>query len=47
VDQSQEDVLCPNEAVVEQPRLFLRKHKNSTSSVCKSFEHSTASIRGQ
>jgi hypothetical protein len=47
VDQAQEDVLRPNETVVQEPRLLLRKHKNSTSPVCKSFEHSTASIRGQ
>ena len=46
VDETQEDVLGANEAVVQQPRLLLRKHEDPTSSVCKSFEHSTASIRG-
>jgi hypothetical protein len=47
VDQAQEDVLGADETVVEQPRLLLRQHKNSTSPVCESFEHSTASIRGR
>ena len=47
VDQAQEDVLGANEAVVQQARLLLCEHKNSTSPVCESFEHSTASIRGQ
>jgi len=32
--------------VVEQPRLLLCQHQDSSSSVCESFEHSTASIRG-
>jgi hypothetical protein len=47
VDQPKEDVLCADEAVVQEARLFLREHKNPTSPVCESFEHSTASIRGQ
>ena len=47
VDQAQEDVLGADEAVVEQARLFLGQHQDSTSPVCESFEHSTASIRGQ
>jgi hypothetical protein len=47
VDQAQEDVLGADEAVVEEARLLLSEHENSTSPVCESFEHSTASIRGQ
>jgi hypothetical protein len=47
VDQPKEDVLGTDEAVVEEARLFLCEHKNSASPVCESFEHSTASIRGQ
>ena len=47
VDQAQEDVLGADETVVEQPRLLLGQHQDSSSSVCESFEHSTASIRGQ
>jgi hypothetical protein len=47
VDQAQEDVLRANEAVVQEARLFLCEHKNSTSPVCESFEHSTASICGR
>jgi hypothetical protein len=47
VDQAQEDVLGADETVVEQPRLLLRQHQDSSCSVCESFEHVTASIRGQ
>ena len=47
VDQAKKDVLGANETVVEQPRLLLCQHQDSSSSVCESFEHSTASIRGQ
>jgi hypothetical protein len=47
VDETEQDVLGADEAVVEKARLLLRKHKNSSSPVCESFEHSTASIRGQ
>ncbi len=46
VDQPEEDVLGADEAVIEQARLLLGQHQDSTSSVCESFEHPTASIQG-
>ena len=45
VDQSEQDVLGADEAVVEQARLFLRQHQHPSCPVGESFEHVTASIR--
>ena len=39
VDQSQEDVLGADEAVVQQARLFLRKHQHPPCPVGETFEH--------
>ena len=40
VDQAEQYVLGADEAVVEQPRFFLREHQDSPSPVSKAFEHS-------
>ncbi len=40
VDEAEQDVLGTYEAVVEQPRFFLREHQDSASPVSKAFEHS-------
>ena len=44
VDQPEQDVLGADEAVVEQARLFLRKHEHPSCPVGEAFEHGPASI---
>jgi hypothetical protein len=38
VDQAEQDVLCPDEVVVEQARLFLGQHQHSSGSVGKALK---------
>jgi hypothetical protein len=40
VDQTQEDVLGADVVVIEEARLLLRQYDDSSSPVCKPFEHS-------
>ena len=40
VNEAEQYVLGADEAVVEQPRFFLREHQHSASPVSKPFEHS-------
>ena len=39
VNETEQDVLSANEAVVEEARLFLGEHQDSSSTVRKTFEH--------
>jgi hypothetical protein len=42
VDQTQQDVLGADEAVVQQARLFLRQHEHRPRLVREAFEHASS-----
>ena len=44
VDETQQDVLRPDEAVIEQPGLFLSQDQHPPGSVCKALEQLPASV---
>ena len=39
MDEAEEDVLSPDEAVIEQPGFLLGQHEDSATAVCKALEH--------
>ena len=40
VDEAEQDVLCADVIVIEEPGFFLREYYDSASPVCKAFKHS-------
>ena len=47
MEEAQEDVLRPDEAVVEETRFFLGEHQNPAGAVGEALEHSQSMSRGE